>query len=102
MIVSSVPYSHLATHAFRNSLLLSVVESQNILARAPSNTAKSRKGSRKQSTYKVYMDPIWVWSEFTVSIARTLLHGIPNPQKKDRNRSTVGVQEEEVIYFPEK
>ena len=28
------------------------------------------------------MDPIWVWSEFTVSIARTLLHGTPNPQKR--------------------
>ena len=69
MIVSSVPYSHLGAKCL---LLLSVVEFQNILARTPSNTARSRKGGQKTKYLQGAHGPDLGVAESTVSIARSL------------------------------
>lgn len=47
------------------------------------------------------MAQLWAWSEFTVSIAIINMAYL-TPKKKNRNRSTVGAQDEEVIYFLKK
>ena len=47
------------------------------------------------------MGPIWAWLSLLFPLPGLCNMAYLAP-KKDRNRSTVGAQDEEVTYFPEK